>query len=119
MILINELEDWNDTIPLFIRLRQLVDRGLPQPEDFPQLLAPMFADTMPLGWVHRQLEDGRAIVLIDGLDEVSEGMRDEVHDWVKDLTETYEHCRFVISSRPHAIDAGWMARENNATFSTD
>src|SRR6266702_4638514 len=64
------LSDWNDTIPFYIRLRHCVLSGLPRPEAFPELVAPAISGTMPKGWVHMALELGRAIVLIDGVDEV-------------------------------------------------
>jgi hypothetical protein len=35
------LSDWNNTIPFFVRLRQCVEPGLPAPEDFPGLIAPL------------------------------------------------------------------------------
>ena len=106
----DELTAWNNTVPFFIRLRQLKDASLPSPEAFPKLIAPAIADTMPHGWVHCLLEEGRAVILIDGLDEVSATVREDVHAWVHDLTATYEECRFVISSRPYAIDEHWLAQ---------
>src|SRR5260370_10946986 len=41
------LSEWNDTFPFYIRLRHSVQSGLPRPEDFPGLVAPAIADTMP------------------------------------------------------------------------
>ena len=107
----NTLMDWNNTIPFFIRLRQCAESDLPRPEDFPGLVAPAIADTMPDGWVHDQLNSGRAIVLVDGVDEVPQLEREDVRTWLKDLAETYKKSRFIVSSRPPAIEEGWMERE--------
>jgi NACHT domain/Leucine Rich repeats (2 copies)/Leucine Rich repeat len=105
------LADWNDTIPFFIRLRHCVQEGLPKPESFPGLVVPAIADTMPKGWVHTQLKTGLAIVLIDGLDEVPLLHREDIRSWLKELAEVYPVARFVITSRPHAVEEGWMDAE--------
>ncbi|GHO78572.1 ATP-binding protein [Ktedonobacter sp. SOSP1-85] len=103
-----ELASWNGLVPFFIRLRRhvrLEDGGVPYwpaPEDFPGLVAPAIAGAMPQGWVHRQLQDGRAIVLIDGIDEVPGAMRESVYTWLADLLESYPASRFIVTSRPYA-----------------
>ncbi|HEY1349248.1 MAG TPA: NACHT domain-containing protein, partial [Ktedonobacteraceae bacterium] len=99
---------WNEAVPFFIRLRQHIraaDEGSarwPAPETFPALIAPAIAGAMPHGWVHRQLQDGRAIVLIDGVDEVPEELRREVYTWLGDLLAAYPRARFIVTSRPYA-----------------
>jgi hypothetical protein len=98
------LEPWNNTIPFFIRLRQCSETGLPAPEEFPRFIASSIAGTMPSGWVHEQLNTGRAIVLIDGVDEMGQMMRKEVRSWLRDLVGTYEQSRFILSSRPYALE---------------
>ncbi len=105
------LSDWNDTIPFYIRLRHCVLSGLPRPEAFPELVAPAISGTMPKGWVHMALELGRAIVLIDGVDEVPSLRRQDVRAWLKELVETYPQSRFIVTSRPHAVEEGWMDHE--------
>ena len=107
----DQLSDWNDCLPFYIRLRHCVQSGLPRPEDFPGFVAPVIADTMPRGWVHSVLKSGRALVLIDGVDEIPASQREDVHTWLKDLVETYKEPRFIITSRPHAIEEGWMDHE--------
>ena len=105
------LSDWNSTLPFYIRLRQCVQSGLPRPEAFPGLVTPSIAGTMPKGWVHTALAAGRSIVLVDGLDEIAASRREEVRVWLKELVEMYPHARFIVTSRPHAIEEGWMDRE--------
>ena len=107
----SKLSGWNTTIPFFVRLRQFAETQLPAPEDFPGLVALTIAGTMPKGWAHRQLETGRALVLIDGVDEVAESQRPMVRDWLRDLVKTYDNARFIVTSRPHAIESGWMWQE--------
>lgn len=56
----------------------------------------------PEGWWKRQLDAGRCVVLLDGLDEVSdEEQRNAVAKWVEQQVTTYRSNHFVITSRPH------------------
>lgn len=105
------LEDWNTTVPFFIRLRQFAESGLPAPEDFPRMLVPSIAGTMPVGWVHKQLESGRGVILVDGVDEVTQLQRIDVRNWLRQLSLTFDKARIVVSSRPHAIAERWMELE--------
>ncbi len=109
------LHVWNGTIPFYIRLRQHVPVDAstppvwPAPEAFPGLIASAIAGAMPHGWVHQQLQSGRAIVLVDGVDEVPVSQRESVYAWLKDLMLTYDQVRFVVTSRPYAIGEGFPA----------
>ena len=106
------LEDWNQALPFLIRLRQFGDSGLPRPEHFPSLIAPSISGTMPGGWAHRVLSSGSAVIMVDGVDEVAESRRAEVQKWLKEIVETFPKCRFIVTSRPHAVEEHWLAREN-------
>jgi len=93
------LSHWNGGLPFYIRLRHYVQSGLPRPEAFPGFVTPAIADTMPKGWVHAVLKSERAIVLIDGVDEIPAFQREDVSTWLKDLVETYPAA---VSSSPPA-----------------
>ena len=80
-----ELADWNNYLPFYIRLRQYAQSQLPAPEAFPHFTAQAIAGTMPKGWVHTKLRSGKAIVLIDGVDELSASQQEEVHMWLHGL----------------------------------
>lgn len=107
----DEMDEWNSLVPFFIALRELPDSALPQPEDFPALIAPSIAGIMPTGWVHEQLASGRGLVLIDGLDEISEDRRSDTRRWIEDLLATYPDCRLLVTSRPPAIPDGWLSQQ--------
>jgi hypothetical protein len=102
------LAGWNNALPFYIRLRSCVQSGLPVPEDFPKSVAATIAHTMPAKWVHTRLAVGNAIVLVDGIDEIPTSLREEVRVWLGDLIETYPKARFVVTSRPHAVEEGWI-----------
>ena len=106
-----QLTEWNECIPFYIRLRQYSQSTLPKPEAFLNFAAPAIAGMMPDKWVHHVLRSGRAIVLVDGIDEVSAAQREEVHTWLRDLVETYKDISVIITSRPHAIEEGWINHE--------
>jgi Leucine-rich repeat (LRR) protein len=105
------LEDWNDKIPFFVRLRQCVDKDLPEPQVFPALVAPAISATMPQRWVHEQLKSGRALVLIDGLDEVPSITRSSVRTWIKGLLDFNPDTRVLVTSRRTAVEADFMKEE--------
>ena len=102
------LEDWNDSVPFFIQLRRYAGKALPGPEDFAAAVAPAEAGRMPEGWAHRQLDSGRALVLIDGVDELSDDDRRRAREWLFDLAATFDAARFVVTSRPSTPE-DWLA----------
>ncbi|MBC1241516.1 NACHT domain-containing protein [Nostoc sp. 2RC] len=110
------LESWNRLIPFFIRLRSLVDKDFPTPEEFPKLIARNIADTMPKGWVHQCLEAGYALVLIDGVDELPRNQRQAFFDALADLVADFPYARYVVTSRPAGLKDGqgekWQEWEN-------
>jgi hypothetical protein len=105
-----ELSDWQNCIPFFIRLRQCVETGLPAPEDFPRFVAPVIANLAPNGWIHGQLNDGKAILLIDGIDEFPENKRQDFYNWLDDIINTFPKISVLITSRPYAISDEWLER---------
>lgn len=62
---------WNNTVPFLIRLRERVGKGFPPPEELPGPVAKNIMGVMPSGWVHRVLDSGHAVVLVDGLDDMN------------------------------------------------
>lgn len=105
------LADWNEKIPFYIRLRDCAAKGLPAPEQFPQLVAPTIAGTMPDQWVHKQLDIGRAVVLVDGLDEVTQQRRGDVHKWLEDLISVFPNPNYILTARPYAAEEDWLFKE--------
>ncbi|MEL7002683.1 MAG: NACHT domain-containing protein [Bacteroidota bacterium] len=107
-----ELEDWNSCIPFFIRLREFSDKKLPTPKDFPSLISPTLADVIPAEWVTKKLKSKQAIILVDGIDEVAEGQRKDIKNWIKDIDGVFPGNKWVITSRPYAVEKGWLSSSN-------
>jgi predicted NACHT family NTPase len=56
---------------------------------------------LPIGFFEHWLERGRALILLDGLDEVvDEAQRRSVVEKIETFLGLYEHCPAVITSRP-------------------
>jgi NACHT domain len=101
---------WNNSVPFIIELRRYSEE-LPSPEKFLNKVAFEIADRMPKGWVHHALESGRAVLLIDGLDEVPEAQRESVYDWLEYLCESFD-VRIVFTSRPASYEWGELSYLN-------
>ncbi|MET9596573.1 NACHT domain-containing protein [Streptomyces sp. NPDC006459] len=83
--------------------------GLPTPQEFLSAVGCPLAGAQPSGWTDRVLDSGRGIVLVDGLDEVPERMRDRTSIWLQELVAAYARARFVVTTRPTAVAEGWLA----------
>lgn len=105
------LTELNERVPFFIRLRQYSETAFPSPEEFTRRLAPSITGRMPAGWVHDQLEEGRAVVLLDGVDEIPEHQRGELRLWLKDLAASFPSNVFIVTSRHHAVSEDWLVEE--------
>jgi len=104
-----KLAGWNGRVPFPIRLRSFAAEPLPRPEEFLAHIAPMAAP--PEGWARRVLDSGRAMVLVDGVDEVGTGHRREVKSWLRKLSEAFPDTLIVVTSRTAAADQRWLAQE--------
>ncbi len=102
------LKPCNECVPFLIKLRHFSETPLPKPEEFPHQASPALSGQTPAGWVHDRLESGKALVLVDGLDEASASQRREVRAWLRDLIGVFPKARYVVTSRPHAAEEGWL-----------
>jgi hypothetical protein len=102
------IEDWNHTVPFFVPLRRYAETPLPAPEEFLSEMGRPLAGVMPERWVHKQLTDGRALVLVDGVDELAVERRADVRTWLRDLATGFPDARYVITSRPSGAEASWL-----------
>ena len=105
-----QLAEWNNLVPFFIRLRRYADgEDLPRPEQFlDRDVARSLAGEMPQRWVHNLLRAGRAVVLVDGVDELPQSRRAEVEEWLTTLVRAFPQNRYIITSRPAAVAADWL-----------
>ncbi|MFI8963626.1 NACHT domain-containing protein [Streptomyces sp. NPDC053493] len=97
-------------IPFVLPLRTLTRHGERLPAAGHFLSAAGCPLTAPDGWVDRVLSAGRALVLIDGIDEIPEAERGRAREWLRDLLAAYgEGNRWLVTSRPSAVRDDWLA----------
>lgn len=95
-------ESWRNRIPLLIVLRDCKDSRLPSPNKYPSQLCAAVGDPPPR-FIESLLEGGKALVMIDGLDEVPPGNpRTRLDKDIQDLIALYGERGnlFVFTSRP-------------------
>lgn len=109
------LDHLNGVIPFYVPLRRYVRESMPTPAQFIQSVAANAADAMPFGWVNRQLKV-RALLLVDGVDELPDESRSDVKDWLRDLCEEFPRTIVVVTSRPGATPAAWLSLQEYAVF---
>jgi hypothetical protein len=95
--------------PVLLFLRDHVRKILrEQPPSLGRLVEEYFGDAAlfptlrpPPRWFEKEIEGGRCIVLLDGLDEVADAdERRAVSAWVDAQIKNYPRCPFVLTARP-------------------
>jgi hypothetical protein len=88
-------------VPFFIRLRALKEeRGFPRLDELTDLIAEGDAGRPPDNWVQRQFDAGRALVLVDGVDELPQARRELMLKELRRLVHMFPRARYLITSRP-------------------
>ncbi|MFE0133988.1 NACHT domain-containing protein [Streptomyces sp. NPDC059037] len=105
-------------VPLVLPLRTLVREGteLPLPDDFLRRMGCPLAGTEPAGWTARLLQNGRGVLLIDGLDEIPKADRTRTRDWLRGLLAAFSGNLWLATTRPSALAPGWLEREGFHEF---
>ncbi|WKD35312.1 NACHT domain-containing protein [Streptomyces xanthophaeus] len=105
---------WSTCVPFVLRLRSFTASGdLPLPEDF--LRAGGVPLSAPSGWVEDLMLSGRALVLVDGVDEVPQRLRTRTETWLRSLISAFPQARYVVTTRPSAVPEDWLAGLGFAT----
>jgi hypothetical protein len=102
------LSGLNGYFPFLIRLRDYVGRQLPVPEEFLVSTVPILADEAPPRWVRKQLDTGKALILVDGVDELPGSERGRVVVWLTDMVARFPNVIYVITARPSAVPEDWL-----------
>jgi hypothetical protein len=96
---------WRRKIPVLLFLRQHVTALTENPDmtlvEAIRATLTQLPKAEPSGWLESQLDKGRCIVMLDGLDEVPR--RDDraiVMEWTRNQIQRYPRNRFILTSRP-------------------
>ena len=98
------LAPWNARVPIYLALRDYAVEPLPRPERFLDRIATNLLEEMPRGWCQDVLHT-RALLLLDGIDELPAARRKEFVTWLQGLLADFERMVVIASSRPAALDA--------------
>lgn len=109
--LLGGLASWNGHVPILLRLRDFAGRDLPQGDEMVSHENAPSCGPVPDGWVHRVLESGNALLLVDGVDELPENQRVKVREWLMRQLASYPQAKIVVTSRPSAVSGRWLASE--------
>ncbi|GAB2828223.1 NACHT domain-containing protein [Streptomyces daliensis] len=102
-------------VPFVLPLRRVVREGLPPtPDRFLHAVRSAVAGAQPDGWADRVLRAGRALLLVDGIDEIPENERESVRRWARELMGDFPGNLWLITSRPSAVRDDWLTREGFA-----
>lgn len=104
-----QLADWNGCIPFIVKLRDFAGKELPRGDGFIAQVGGPITGPIPSEWVHRQLVSGRALLLVDGVDELLPRDRERARKWLINLLIAYPDIRVVVTSRPTAINTKWIS----------
>ncbi|WUC78345.1 NACHT domain-containing protein [Streptomyces sp. NBC_00536] len=105
-----ELRELNTHVPFVLRLRSFTSRdALPMPEEFLRACGVPVHGEAPPGWASSVLRAGRALVLIDGVDEVPQRLRNRTEAWIWSLIDAYPESRFIVTTRPSAVRDDWLS----------
>ncbi|WP_062214535.1 NACHT domain-containing NTPase [Streptomyces sp. NBRC 109706] len=99
-------------IPFVLPLRTLLRAGreLPPPRDF--LAAVNCPHTPPAGWAERVLTAGRALLLVDGIDEVPQDRREQTRWWLREMLRDFPGNACLVTARPSAVREDWLAADD-------
>ncbi|WP_326619296.1 NACHT domain-containing protein [Streptomyces decoyicus] len=100
-------------IPFVLPLRTLTRDGapLPTPDRFLAAVGCPVSGAQPGGWADRVLASGRALLLVDGLDEIPERERELTRRWLRDLIDAFPDNLWMVTSRPSAVRDDWLAAD--------
>ena len=97
-------------IPFFVRLRDCRGGRLPKPDELPELIASELGKPPPQ-WVRTVLDEGRGLLLLDGVDEIPNIQREQVRQAIEAIIRRYPSSQYVVSTRPTAVPENWLAGE--------
>lgn len=99
-------------VPVLLAIRKYRELLLRKdPPDLPQLIISHHIPSLPMAyrlkkvepnWAKGILQSGKALVMLDGFDEVPKAERPQVAKWINKQIRQYGESVFIVTSRPKA-----------------
>ncbi|MGW5678144.1 NACHT domain-containing protein [Streptomyces sp. NPDC003860] len=107
-----ELDRLGGLVPLVVPLRSVraAGAGFPTPDRLAQA-AGLPVGHAPDGWAERVLDSGRALLLVDGLDELPQSERSRARSWLTGLLTRFPGTHCLATVRPGAVETSWLTGE--------
>ncbi|WP_017662424.1 sister chromatid cohesion protein PDS5 [Baaleninema simplex] len=108
------LDNKTDWLPILIRIRDWARNLENSPIDYAKKFTEktLHAGEVPTGFFEYWLETGRALILLDGLDEVAnEAKRYEVVQRIENFLEKYHKNPAIVTSRPAGYKRDFLRTE--------
>ncbi|MFC5766960.1 NACHT domain-containing protein [Actinacidiphila bryophytorum] len=107
------LRHLHSRIPFILPLRTLIrNSSLPLPDSFLTSARNPLSGLQPQGWTERVLSAQQGLILVDGLDEISEADRERVKIWLRELITAFPGNSWLVTSRPSAVSDDWLESED-------
>lgn len=97
-----KIENIRNTIPIIIGLRN-IEWPINLHEIVNRITSP-FGNNCPEGWISELLKKNRAILLFDGLDEISQVRRDKTYDFIEDIVKQNPKIKVLLTARNSVHD---------------
>lgn len=98
----DRIDNVRNTVPIVIGLR-----SVSWPLNLTQIVNKVtqpFGNNCPDGWIGKLLKNNRAILLFDGLDEISPARREETYDFLEQIISRHPHIRVLLTARNSVHD---------------
>lgn len=98
-----ENNPWSGGVPFFIPLRRVarIEEGAPKASKFVDYSVDtqIWTEKTPDGWIAEILRQKRAIIMIDGVDELAAARRGQFWEWLDAFASEHEGNRIIVTSR--------------------
>jgi len=98
---------WQDRVPFVIKVRDFPAGDIPAIDGWPEATTGL-AGSAPEGWMLHTLRAGRALIILDGIDELPNFSRDPVRRKILSLTSLYPNNLYIVTTRPSAVPNEWL-----------
>ena len=98
----NKINNIKNTIPIVVELRNI--KWPINLQDAVNKITAVYGNNCPDGWILDLIKSSRAILLFDGLDEITPVKRKETYDFIETLIENNSQVKILLTARNSVKD---------------